>query len=104
MRLDRIDRDEEILVNIINCEDEPDLNDTSLACRTVDVSEHGLKMSISMSIPVNTVVGLRLNLPKRLYRLEGEVRWVREDGHVGLLLNDDSPDFKAWMEQFQLDF
>ena len=106
MRLDRIEREEEVLVDVISCEMQPDLNDTAMACRTIDVSENGMCVSTDMDLPVNTVLGLRLDLPTQLYRLEGEVRWCRENEHfnIGLLLNEQSQDFGAWTKMFQLDF
>ncbi len=106
LRLDRIERDDEILVDVIDCAAQPELNDTAMACRTVDVSENGMRVATNMSIPVRTLLSLRLDLPDQLYRLEGEVRWSREDEsyNVGLLLSDQSQDFHAWMERFQLDF
>lgn len=105
MRLDRIEREEEVLVDVISCDDQPDLNDTSLACRTVDVSERGMQVMTDMSIPVHTRLGLRLDLSSVLYRLEGEVRWTRKNGtnYVGLLLDGDSADFVPWTRMFQLD-
>ena len=106
MRLDRIEREEEVLVDVINCLSQPDLNDTSLACRTMDVSEQGMKMSSGMVNPVNTIVALRLDLPTQLYRLETEVRWSQENGEntLGLLINKESQDIGAWAKMFQLDF
>ena len=106
MRLDRIEREEEVLIDVISCDSQPDLVDTAMACRTVDVSECGMKVSTQMALPVNTVLGLRLDLPTQLYRLEGSVRWSREDDtfNVGLLLNEQSQDFGAWTKMFQLDF
>ena len=106
MRLDRIEREEEVLIDVINCDDQPDLNDTSLACRTVDVSERGMQVMTDMSIPVHTRLGLRLDLSTVVYRLEGEVRWTRKNGaiYVGLLLDDDSQDYVPWTRMFQLDF
>jgi PilZ domain len=106
MRLDRIEREEEVLIDVINCVDQPELNDTSLACRTVDVSEGGMKVMSHLQIPLHTRLGLRLDLSSVLYRLEGEVRWTRKEGvhYVGLLLDDDSQDFVPWTRMFQLDF
>lgn len=106
LRLDRIEREEEILVDVISCLAQPDLNDTAMACRTVDVSENGMRVATNMEIPVNTVLGLRLDLPDQLYRLEGLVRWSREDEsyNVGLLLDEQSQDFPAWTKMFQIDF
>jgi hypothetical protein len=106
MRLDRIERGEEVLIDVITCLESPDLNDTSLACRTLDVSENGMKLVSDMKIPVDTVLGLRLDLPSALYRLEARVRWCEQEDNfnIGLLLNDNSQDFGAWTKMFQLDF
>ncbi len=106
MRLDRIERDEEVLVDVINCIDQPELNDTSLACRTVDVSENGMKVKSELAIPIKTRLGLRLDLASVLYRLEGEVRWCKDEGthYIGLRLDGDSPDLVPWTRMFQLDF
>ncbi len=106
MRLDRIEREEDVLVDIIQCQRNPDLNDTSLSCRTVDVSEGGMKVASDLDIPVATVIGLRLDLSSVLYRLEGEVRWCKDEGqhYVGLLIDEDSPDYAIWTRMFQLDF
>ncbi|MBT4492190.1 MAG: PilZ domain-containing protein [Gammaproteobacteria bacterium] len=106
MRLDRIEREEDVLVDIISCQMNPELNDTSLACRTVDVSEVGMQVESDLDLPPETVLGLRLDLSSVLYRLEGEVRWCREEGkhYVGLLIDEESPDFVNWTRMFQLDF
>jgi hypothetical protein len=45
MRLDRTDMEEYVLFDVINCVKYPERNDTSLACRTVDVSESGMKVA-----------------------------------------------------------
>jgi hypothetical protein len=106
MRLDRIEKKEAILVDVIRCIAKPQLNDTSLTCTTVDVSESGMKVSTGMAIPVATRLGLRLDVASQLYRLEGEVRWSRDEGrhYVGLLIDEQSPDFVAWTRMFELDF
>ncbi len=105
MRLDRIERDEEVLVDIINCENQPELNATSLACRTIDVSENGMKVATELAIPVRTRLGLRLDLSSMVYRLEGEVRWSKDDGmkYIGLLLDTQSQDIICWNRMFQMD-
>ena len=106
MRLDRIEREEDVLVDVIRCVGNPELNDTSISCRTVDVSESGMKVSSDLNIPIKTVLGLRLDLSHVLYRLEGEVRWCKTEGkhYVGLLIDEDSADFVNWTRMFQLDF
>ncbi len=106
MRLDRIEREEDVLVDVISCALNPELNDTALSCRTVDVSEGGMKVASDMILPVETVLGLRLDLSSVLYRLEGQVRWCRDEEkhYVGLLIDEDSPDYINWTRMFQLDF
>ena len=106
MRMDRIEREEEILVDVINCSGNPELNDTSLSCRNVDVSEGGMKVASDMDIPVETVLGLRLDMSSILYRLEGKVRWCKteERHYVGLLIDENGPDFINWTRMFQLYF
>ncbi len=103
MRLDRIEREEPVLVDIINCMANPELNDTHLSGKTVDVSENGMKVITSVELPPDTIVGLRLDIAAHLYRLEGEVRWSKED-LAGLLLDESSADFDHWTEMFELDF
>ncbi|MBO6658259.1 MAG: PilZ domain-containing protein [Pseudomonadales bacterium] len=106
MRLDRIEREEDVLVDVIKCSGNPALNDTSLACRTVDVSEGGMKVASNLDFPIETVLGLRLDLSSVRYRLEGEVRWCRneEKHYVGLRIDKNSQDFVNWTRMFQLDF
>jgi hypothetical protein len=72
----------------------------------VDISEHGLKFASEVELPVNTVLGLRLDLEEHLYRLEGEVRRsANEDTHyAGVMIDDDCADFNAWTDYFKFDF
>jgi len=42
MRSDRVAREESVLVDVISCDENPELIDTSLACRTVGFSEGGM--------------------------------------------------------------
>jgi hypothetical protein len=105
MRLDRIEKQEAVLIDVISCMSHPELNDTSLTCTTIDVSETGMKVATAMSIPVSTRLGLRLDVASHLYRLEGEVRWSRDENEhcVGLLIDDGSADIVAWTRMFELD-
>ena len=102
MRLDRYEKNEEVLVDVIECSDDA-LIATSMACRTVDVSEEGMKVALGMPVPISSRLGLRLDFTDSLYRLEGEVRWFNQDGYVGLELDEDSPDFVNWIRMFELD-
>lgn len=105
MRPDRIEKDEEVLVDIISCEKEPDLHDIHLSGRTMDVSEAGMKVTMTVSVPEQTKLGLRLDMDQKVFRLEGQVRWSKSDGEVtvGVLLDKDSPDYQKWLEIFELD-
>jgi hypothetical protein len=106
MRLDRIEREEDVLVDVISCTQQPELDATSWVCRTVDVSECGMKVETEMELPIATRLGLRLDLESELYRLEGEVRWCDDSAthYVGLMIDENSPDFVSWTRMFQLDF
>jgi hypothetical protein len=105
MRLDRIEKQESVMVDVISCMSDPELNDTSLTCCTVNVSEMGMKVATSMPIPVATRLSLRLDFASHLFRLEVEVRWVKDEGrhYVGLHIDDSSADIVAWTRMFELD-
>lgn len=106
MRLDRVERQESVLVDVISCQENPALVDTSLDCCTVDVSEGGMKVASHLDIPVESILGLRVDMSSIAYRLEGKVRWCAKDDshHIGLLIDQNSPDFVNWTRNFQLDF
>ena len=65
-----------------------------------------MKVASEYDLPLDTILGLRLDLASVLYRLEGEVRWCKTEGkhYVGLLIDENSPDFLSWTHMFQLDF
>ncbi|MEX2489768.1 MAG: PilZ domain-containing protein [Pseudomonadales bacterium] len=106
-RPERVEKEEELIVDVVQCQQQPELNAASMACRTLDVSEKGMKVSSYLPIPANSRLTLRLDTDSEVYRLEGEVRWGREQDqyedhyYAGLLLDDDSPDFDAWTKRFQ---
>ena len=105
MRLDRIDKTELVLLDVIRCVDNTGLENTSISGTTVNVSETGMQVSAGICLPVATRVGLRLDCDAHLYRLKGEVRWSNEDGRhcAGLEIDPDSPDYLAWTQMFELD-
>lgn len=106
MRLDRIEREEAVLVDIIRCQGNPELNDTAFACKTVDVSEGGMQVQSDLVLPPATILGLRLEVSEVLYRLEAEVRWSRENGkhYCGVMLDEASADYITWTRMFEIDF
>ncbi|MAV26182.1 MAG: hypothetical protein CMQ05_08690 [Gammaproteobacteria bacterium] len=106
MRLDRIETQETVLIDIADCPERPELDDTHMSAITVDISKEGLKMGSNIEIPVGSFLGMRVSIRGRLFRLEGEVRWhLREDGawFSGVHLRDSSPDLAEWREMFQVD-
>ncbi len=105
MRLDRIDKAESVLMNVISCVDDTGLEDTLISGITVNVSETGMQVSAGMCLPVATRVGLRLDFDAHLYRLEAEVRWTNDDSEqcAGLEIDPESPDYVAWTQMFELD-
>lgn len=106
MRPDRIEKEESVLIDVIASEN-PDLLDTHLAGQTLDVSESGMKVTMRVEVPNATRLGLRLDLDQKIFRLEGEVRWTRNDGEIslGIKLDPESADYKEWEKlfEFQLD-
>lgn len=106
MRPDRIEKEESVLVDVISSEGNPDLTDVHLSGKTVDISEMGMRVTLSISVPEKTRLGLRLELDSNVFRLEGQVRWTMNDGQpmLGVLLDKDSPDFAQWTKLFDINF
>lgn len=104
MRLNRVEFDEQVLVDIISCDNQPELADTHLSCRTVDISTKGMQVVTDMELPVATRLGLFIDLSNSLFRLEGSVRWSRKNGRhfAGLELSPASPDLDDWSKMIQL--
>ncbi len=102
MRPHRLDAEEDILVDILSDLDDPEINDVHVSGRTVDVSAFGMKVSMNVSVPVNTHLGLRLDMDEEIYRLEGDVRWSKQGDRtfVGLEIDPNSPDFTKWVRLF----
>ena len=105
MRPDRIEKEESVLIDVI-ASGNSELQDTHLSGKTVDISEMGMKVSMTISVPELTKLGLRLEMDQNLFRLEGQVRWTMNDGQpmLGVLLDKDSPDYGLWAKLFELDF
>ncbi|MFT7218599.1 MAG: hypothetical protein ACI8Z1_000210, partial [Candidatus Azotimanducaceae bacterium] len=92
MRGDRIERQEEVLVDIISCKKDPELSDVHLSATTIDLSAYGMKVAMTVSVPEESHLGLRLDMGGEVYRLEGDVRWSvsGERGFIGIELEKDS--------------
>lgn len=102
MRPDRIDREEEVLVDIISCVKDAGLLDVHLTARTVDLSATGMKVVMKVDVPKETHLGLRLDFGSELYRLEGDVRWALsgDEISIGVEIDPESADFSKWTELF----
>lgn len=103
MRADRIEKEESVLVDVIACEN-PELLDTHLAGQTLDISEAGMKVTMKVEVPNTTRLGLRLEMDQKVFRLEGQVRWTRQDGEIsmGIKLDPESADYAMWEQLFEL--
>lgn len=106
MRPDRIEQEESVLVNVISSESNPELNDVHLSGTTVDISEMGMRVDMTIQVPEKTRLGLRLEMDSAVFRLEGQVRWSMNNGQptLGILLDKESADYAEWARLFELDF
>lgn len=102
MRPDRVEKDESVLVDIL-ASSNPELLDTHLSGRTIDVSEAGMKVTMKVEVPSDSRLGLRLDVGEKVFRLEGQVRWSRNDGEIsmGVKLDPSSPDYEMWERLFE---
>ena len=51
-----------MLFYVINCTNKPELNDTSMSCGKVDLSEVGMHVETYMELLLTTVLALRKDL------------------------------------------
>lgn len=103
MRADRIDRQENVLVDIFSNENDPDIHDVHLSATTIDLSAFGMKVALNVSVPEKSHLGLRLDLGDEVFRLEGDVRWTRtgEGGFIGIELQKNCQDYEKWVALFE---
>ena len=102
MRPERFDKERKVVVDVLSCEDDETLIDAQLAARTIDVSEAGMKVSLYVAVPENAQLALQLDTESRQFKLQGEVRWLRDEGEtwIGIRLDEQSPDYLSWREAF----
>jgi len=105
MRPDRIETEEPVLVDVISCTD-PSLNDVHMSGKILDISETGMKVTMATAVPEKTLLGFRLDTGTDVFRLEGEVRWITNNGEVmmGILLDKTCSDFTKWTELFEFEY
>lgn len=102
MRPERFDKERLVAVDVLSCDQDASLIDAQLAAKTVDVSEAGMKMSMYVALPEKARIALLLGNEPSQFHLQGEVRWLRDDGEtcVGILLDKQSQDYLRWREVF----
>ena len=106
MRPDRIETEESVLVDVLSSDANPELVDVHISGKTVDISEMGMRVNMTIEVPKESRLGLRLELDSNVFRLEGQVRWSMNDGQptLGVMLDKNSADYAKWAKLFELDF
>lgn len=93
-------------VHVHQCEDNPDLVGTSMACEAVDFSPHGVQLRTDQSLSQGSLINITIGIGDAfaMYLLRGEVRWVREtsgEQRMGILLQDaEGTDYHSWVGGF----
>lgn len=102
MRAERFEKERKLVVDVLSCERDVTLADAQLAGKTIDVSAAGMKVAMYVALPERARLALHLDAASRQFNLEGEVRWLRDDGEawMGIQLDEASPDFESWQEVF----
>lgn len=102
MRPERFEKERKVVLDVLSCEQDTSLTDAQMLAKTIDVSEAGMKVSLYVGVPEKARVALRLDGELQQFKLEGEVRWVRDDGEpwVGVLLDPECADYALWREAF----
>ncbi|MDZ7683919.1 MAG: hypothetical protein U5O39_01725 [Gammaproteobacteria bacterium] len=93
-----------VLVDVIACEN-PELLDTHLSgqspryFRSRHEGDHE-----GGGAQCHPAQGLRLEMDQKVFRLEGQVRWTRQDGEIsmGIKLDPESADYALWEKLFEL--
>ena len=102
MRSERFEKERDLVVDVISCEKDEMLTNAQIAGKTIDVSEAGMKLAMYVGVPERARIAVHLNAPFRQFNLEGEVRWLRDNGEawVGVLLDENSTDYESWREAY----
>ncbi|MCB1644088.1 MAG: PilZ domain-containing protein [Pseudomonadales bacterium] len=93
----RIEREEELVVQVIACKTEPELVGAYLSARTLDVSATGMKLVLYVPLPEGTRLTVEVKNADHL-QIEGEVRWF-EAGDIikaGVMLDELSDSITTW--------
>jgi len=102
----RVTHNIRFFVHVHECEDDPDLVGTSLACEAIDFSTRGMQFSCTQALPVKSILSITIGIgePFAMYLLQGEVRWIRtveDELCMGVLLQEnEGTDFAKWEQDF----
>jgi len=78
---DRFREKAQVAVTVLSAPEAPDLVDRTFFCPTADLSLHGMRLSVHVSVPVGAVIQLRVAFvnPLRAFTHDGRVVWGRKD-------------------------
>lgn len=102
----RISNDIGFFVHVVECQEDSDLVDVSVACTAIDVSTRGLQFKTEILLPTNSVLDITIGIPDpfAMYQLRGEIRWSKEsedEYFMGVLLQDsEENDYSKWGKDF----
>lgn len=100
-------REERIFIKVASCKTQPDLENTTFSCSTIDVSSTGMRLSVVESIPSETQLELWVEIkgiPGK-FLLQGKIKWSMprgEDYICGIELDetDEDSDIIDWQDLF----
>jgi hypothetical protein len=94
-----------MFVQVVSCEENPDLVGTTLSCNALDVSVGGIRINAYDHIPVGSRLDLWVDINSRpgKFFLTSDVRWVENTKHttasyeIGVELQDGTAtDIQEW--------
>jgi len=105
----RLEMDEKLFVQIISASNAQELVGKTYFCKTLDVSESGLKITVQQQVPKNCEVELwvQIHSTSKKYFLSGHTQWcIGFEQSVGSyelgikLKNGKSSDLEQWQYLF----
>ncbi|MCB1645981.1 MAG: PilZ domain-containing protein [Pseudomonadales bacterium] len=102
----RIEHNIRFFVHVSECEADPDIVGTSVACEAIDFSTRGMQFKTEGSLYPGTRLNITIGIgePFAMYLLQGEIRWIREirgEQCMGVLLEPaEGTDLAKWEQDF----
>tara|TARA_R110002072_G_scaffold7773_5_gene41529 strand:- start:7707 stop:8051 length:345 start_codon:yes stop_codon:yes gene_type:complete len=97
-------------VHVHECKEDPDLIGLSVECEAIDFSTRGMQFKTDSKLHPRSIVKITIGVgePFAMYELEGEIRWVRNEGDdysMGVLLQENAnTDYQKWETDFKSTF